>query len=133
MTTENDIRAFMKSYEKFNALIEERATKYIELNGFYGDNFYIDYWEFSESGELEIVITQTGRWSFSETATYDIPLEYLWDDNWEEKEKARLKEKKMKKENLEQQKEAEAARQREEKDQTEYKRLKEKFEGEQDD
>ena len=97
---EQDIRKIyelQKQYEDYKAKYEddiyERLSEYIKLTGFIGNDFGIDSWEFN-GDKIDIVFTQYGSYSFHETDSRSMPIEYLWVENWLEDTKAIIERKK---------------------------------------
>ena len=123
---EQDIRKMQELQNEYENHIDERLREYIKLTGFIGNDFYIDSWEFN-GDIIDIVFTQTGSYSFYESDSRSMPIEYLWDENWLENTKAII-ERKKKEDRIA--KEREAARRKkaqEKRDRAKFKELKKRF------
>lgn len=123
---EQDIRKMQELQNEYENHIDERLREYIKLTGFIGNDFYIDSWEFN-GDMIDIVFTQTGSYSFYESDSRSMPIEYLWDENWLENTKAII-ERKKKEDRIA--KEREAARRKkaqEKRDRAKFKELKKRF------
>jgi len=125
---EQDIRKMQELQKKYEDHIYERLEQYIRLTGFIGNNIAIDLWEFN-GDMIDITFTQYGSRGFYETDSQQMPIEYLWDENWLENTKAIIE---RKKEEDRIAKEREAARKKkaqEKRDRAKFEELKKRFGG----
>lgn len=90
---EQDIRKMQELQKEYEDHIYERLSEYIKLTGFTGNDFGIDSWEFN-GDIIDITFTQYGSYSFYETDSRSMPIEYLWDENWLEDTKVIIERKK---------------------------------------
>ena len=126
---EQDIRKMQELHREYDEYIIERIRQFVELEGYIGNDFYIDSWEL-EDDRIDIVIMQTGSYSFHEADGRSMPIEYLWDEDWQEYAEDELRIRKQLREEEEQRKKAKATQEREKKERETYERLRSKFEGE---
>ena len=101
--------------------VNNRWNRGIESIEYYSDELYVSY-DASRCGCCR------------DTESITMPMEYLWEEDWKEKELARMENEKKEKERLAKRKEAKEEKDKkkakEEKDKKDYTRLKKKFEGE---
>ena len=125
---EQDIRKMQELQSEYEDYIYERLDQYIRLTGFIGNDFYIDSWEFS-GDMINIVFTQTGSYSFYESDSRSMPIEYLWDENWLENTKAVIERKKEEDRIAKEQEAARKKKAQEKRDRAKFEELKKRFEG----
>lgn len=125
---EQDIRRMQELQSEYEDHIHERLSQYIRLTGFIGNDFYIDSWEFNDD-MIDIVFTQTGSYSFYESDSRSMPIEYLWDENWLENTKKVIERKKEEDRIVKEQEEVRKKKAQEKRDRAKFEELKKRFEG----
>ena len=124
---EQDIRKMQELQTEYEDHIYERLREYIKLTGFIGNDFYIDSWEFNND-KIDIVFTQTGSYSFHESDSRQMPIEYLWDDNWLEDTKIAIEHKKEEDRIAKERENARKKKAQEKRDRAKFEELKKRFE-----
>ena len=131
--TKEEFDAAIGGYEFLQKVAEEFAEKYEEV--FVGGKFsYLRELDISAdeiTGDIEMMFEVNycgccqGDWE-----TYTVPVDYLWDENWIEREKeARAHQQKIREQEEAKRKEAEAVKLKERRYQ-QYLKMREEFEGE---
>lgn len=136
MITKKELQAALSGYSLIDKEVKEAAERYI--NKFGGHREHIssineDCWYDDELNGHETIDIETEAYYCGccgpDYEHYSIPLSYIWDKNWEEKETARREEAKRKKEEAFAQKKAEEDKEREEKRYANFLKMKEEYEG----
>ena len=127
-----------ENMEEFSNHAYDVASAFIALNGKHSN--YIDDIEYYSNSDI-VYITYDVSWrGCHDIESIQMPIEYLWEDGWEEKahicietdkKKAKLEAERKEIRDKEEQVKAkeERAKAKEKKDKADYERLKQKFEG----
>ena len=137
MITKKEFQAALSGYTLIDKEVKDAAERY--MNKFGGnkesitsineDCYYDDELDGFETIEISTEAYYCGCCG-PDYESYSIPLSYIWDKNWEEKETERRAEAKRKKEEAIAQKKAEEDKKREEKRYADFLKMKDEYEGE---
>lgn len=69
--------------------------EYLDMVGESGLNLYVDKWEFSDTSDLVVIEwIGYGARGYTDGGSISMPIEYLWDSDWQDKARAAMEEKK---------------------------------------
>ena len=136
MITKKELQAALSGYSLIDKEVKAAAERYMDkfgnnrerISSINEDCWYEDELDGTERIEIETEAYYCGCCG-PDYEHYSIPLSYIWDPKWEEKETARREEAKRKKEEAFAQKKAEEDKQREEKRYANFLKMKEEYEG----
>jgi hypothetical protein len=143
MVTKAEIAAAIKGYDLVHKAAEETAERWLKIFGNsreYITNMEVDCWdvdweqydgdEFTGGGSIDI--STEANYCSCCSPDYDshtIPLSYIWDEEWEDREREKIAEAKRLEEERKAAKKAEDAKKREEKRYADFLKMKEEYEG----
>jgi len=130
----DECKVLLKRIRELKEQAKELAFQYCKLKGYFwfhgpDDSSYFNNADITFDENFIHLSWDDGHCSgCSETEYLEIPIHYLFDENWQKEVKVRMEEEKIRLEEKKKEKEVEEALKKEEREKAEYERLKRKFE-----